>query len=340
MNKINLNSFIYNEQITREDLLSVLKQEDIYSFYIGENIKSGDIINSPFREDNIPSFGFFYHKSGNGILMYNDLATKNCGDFVVFVCKLFNLDYKSALFKICYDFGLSNVEITPEHRNTINKEKIKEVKQVDLKIKSRKWKIYDKKFWNQFGIKKSTLNKYDVFPISYIFFNENIRKADKYSYAYKEIKDNKVSFKIYQPYSEKNKWFNNADFSVHQGYRQLPKKGDLLIITKSLKDVMSIHDVISIPTVALQSESVMIKNKVMEEYKERFKTVICLFDNDDPGKEFSEKFSKKYNILEIFIPNYEGVKDFSDLVKVVGKKKARVVFNRILNKKLNNEIKK
>jgi 5S rRNA maturation endonuclease (ribonuclease M5) len=103
---------------------------------------------------------------------------------------------------------------------------------------------------------------------------------------------------------------------------QLPSKGELLIITKSLKDVMSIHDCLSIPAIGLQSESVMMKDSVMDEYKSRFQKVICLFDNDEAGKKLSANFSEKYNIPHFFVPELPGVTDFSDLVKVTGKDEA------------------
>lgn len=333
-NKINLNSFVYNEQITREDIFNVISQEDIYSFYVGFRIEDGDRINSPLRKDSVPSFGFFYRRDRTGILMYNDLATHDSGDCIIFVCKLFKLDYKDALFKIAYDFNLSKIEITSERKKIINSVKIIDKTPIKIGIKSRNWKSYDAKFWKSFGICKKTLIKYNVIPIQYVFYNGNPTKTDKHAYAYLEFKDNTTTYKIYQPFNKKYKWINNANYSVHQGYSQLPKKGNLLIITKSLKDVMSIRDVVKIPSVALQSESVMIKDTVMDEYKFRFKKVVCLFDNDNAGKKLSSEFVKMYDIEEFFMPNIKNVTDFSDLVKKIGVKKSIEKFNQIFKKVL------
>ena len=80
MEDIDLNSFIFNEQITKEDILKVVSQEDVFTHYIGEPMESGVKINSPLRDDNVPSFAVFYHKSGDGTLMFYDFATKDCGD--------------------------------------------------------------------------------------------------------------------------------------------------------------------------------------------------------------------------------------------------------------------
>ena len=332
MEKINLNSILFNEILTREDILNHISQEDIYSHYIGEKIISGMKINSPLRDDNVPSFGFFYHKNGEGTLMFNDLATKDCGDCFVFVCKFYGLGIKEALRKIAFDFKLSDLEISAEHQKFKKIKKVTQKKVVDIGVKKRQWALQDKTYWTQFGIKKQTLIRYNVTPIQYIFFNKYPIKLDSLAYAYLEFKDKIVSYKIYQPFDKKYKWINNANYTIHQGYTQLPKSGDLLIITKSLKDVMSIYDVMGLFSVGLQSESIMMKSSVMEEYKSRFKKVVCLFDNDKAGKDLSEEFSLTYNIPYFFMPEIEGVTDFSDLVKVIGIEQAKKKFKEEFNK--------
>ncbi len=93
-------------------------------------------------------------------------------------------------------------------------------------------------------------------PIEYVFFNGNAVKTERLAYAYVEFKDEEISYKIYQPYADKkHKWINNANYSVHQGYTQLPSHGDFLIITKSLKDVMSLRDVMGITSVGLRGQN-------------------------------------------------------------------------------------
>jgi len=332
MGKINLNSFIYNEHITKEDIIERVSQEEIYSFYIGEPIVSGVKLNSPLREDNVPSFAIYYHKSKLDTLMYYDFATKESGDCISFVCRLFSLNYKEAIFKIAYDFNLSNIEITSERKKIIESKRIVEKESVNIGIKKRKWLSHDKRFWSSFGITKKTLEKYNVVPVSHVFFNGDAYKAEQYAYAYIEFKDSKVSYKIYQPFSKTFKWINNANYTVHQGYTQLPKTGELLIITKSLKDVMSIRDCMRIPSVGLQSESVMMKESVMNEYKNRFNKVICLFDNDAAGISLSKEFSEAYGVPYILIPKFnERITDFSDMIKEIGKNKGIVEFNKLLN---------
>jgi hypothetical protein len=332
MGEINLNSFVYNDMITKQDLFSALSQEEIFSFYMGETVTHNTLINSPLREDNVPSFAIYYHKNNSGVLMFHDFATGESGDVVIFVLKMFDLSYYEALWKIAYDFKLSNVEVTAERKKIITAKKVKAKELVKIGIKRRKWLSHDATFWKQFGITKRTLEMYNVVPISYVFFNGGASKVDKHAYAYIEYKDGKYTYKIYQPYSKDFKWINNANHSVHQGYTQLPSTYDKFIITKSLKDVMSLRDVMMIPSVGLQSESVMMKDSVMDEYKSRFKKVVCLFDNDAAGIRLSEEFSKRYDVPHIYVPRLnDNVSDFSDLVKEVGLIEAKEIFKGILN---------
>lgn len=320
MGEINLNSIAFNNLITREDLFSLVPQESIYSFYLNEDISALGVYHSPLREDNIPSFALYFHKINRNILMFKDFATNDTGDVVVLVMKMFGLGYKEAIHKIAFDMKLSafNVDATKQVFSGITR--LVEKTRIDLGIKSRPWMIKDRNFWSQFGIHKITLEKFHVYPISHIFYNDTAVKSSDLAYAYVETKDNKTSYKIYQPLEPKiKKWINNADYTVHQGYTQLPKTGDLLIITKSLKDVMSIHDCLGISAIGLQSESVTMKDSVMDEYKSRFKQVICIFDNDDAGVKLSENFTEKYGIPHYYMPKEPEIKDFSDLVKAKGK---------------------
>lgn len=315
MKDINLNSIVFNDLISREDILKHVTQERIYGFYLGEQITTLGVYHSPLREDNIPSFALFFHRVEPNILMFKDFATGDCGDFVAMVRKLFNLSYSEALEKVAFDLGLSNYGVSGT-KQTVNYTKITQKQKVELGIKIRPWEILDKQFWKPFGIKKSTLEKFNVFPISHVFYNSNAVKVSKHAYVYAERKDNKLTYKIYQPFEDKlKKWINNANYSVHQGYTQLPKSGELLIITKSLKDVMSLHDVVGVSAIGLQSESVMMKDSVMDEYKSRFKKVVCLFDNDDAGTKLAKEFSKRYGVPYFFVLPIAKSKDFSDFVK-------------------------
>lgn len=201
----------------------------------------------------------------------------------------------------------------------------------DLGKKARDWNLHDIKYWSQFGIDIETLEKYNVAPISYLFIGGRPIHADKYAYCFTEYKDGRETYKIYQPFSEKYKWINNHNDSVWQGWSMLPKEGDQLIITKSLKDVMSITNVLGIPAISLQAESIKPKNHIIHELEDRFKTIYLLYDNDfdkeiNWGQNFAEELCKNYKFINLMIPSSFESKDFSDLVKNYGAKNAKEIW--------------
>ena len=322
---INLNDIKY-EKITKEDLFKKFSEYDIFRYYIGD-FELGQTYCSPLRrDDKIPSFNIF-HSNRHGCLLFKDFAGKR-GDCIILVQELYSLcSYQDAINRIYHDMSLGN-SISIDPKITTHKS----IKlEYELKIVSRNWQIRDANFWTQFHISKPTLIRYNVIPIKGYYHNDRYIETKDIAYAYLEYKDNNLTYKIYRPLADKTKkWRNNNPFGVHQGYRQLANSGDLMIITKSLKDVMAIWENVSIPTIAVQSETCFIKDTVVDEYKFRFDRVLTLFDNDRQGKEQADSYQKLYDIYPIFIPEQYGVKDFSDLIKQVGISKAIQILKDLL----------
>jgi hypothetical protein len=193
----------------------------------------------------------------------------------------------------------------------------------DIKIVAREWESRDFNYWKQFGISQPTLDRFHVVPIKGYYHNKFYVPTDNIAYAYIEFKDNKLSYKIYRPTAPRTKkWRNTHEFTVHQGYRQLPLKGQILIITKSLKDVMSLYECAKIPSIGVQSETCFIKQKVVDEYLFRFDEVFTLFDNDEQGLKQASAYYRMYEIPALFIPIDYNCKDFSDLVNDTGRVRA------------------
>ena len=113
----------------------------------------------------------------------------------------------------------------------------------------------------------------------------------------------------------------------------LPKSGgDLIIIQKSLKDVMLLYE-FGIPSVAPNSENVFLSDEKLMKLKSKFKRIIVWYDNDTPGKAYLEKIKKEHPELDYFyIPEDFKEKDFSDFYKKYGKDEATKFLNKyILN---------
>ena len=144
------------------------------------------------------------------------------------------------------------------------------------------WTYADMGYWSMYHIGQKTLEKFNVSSIKYYLCNgivKGIYKDTNPMYAYKVFNN----FKIYRPLADKyTKWRNNLSQDDIQGWEQLPKKGDILIITKSLKDVMCLHEM-GIPAISPSSESTFISDTALEALKKRFKRILVCFDRDNAG---------------------------------------------------------
>jgi len=333
LGSIDLNQ-IGKPYITKDLLFQEVSDENIFRYYI-KDLQIGKIMHSPLREDKNPSFGVYVAKPQNE-LFYKDFAL-GAGDCIKFVSELLHLSYYEALSQIALDFGLENKYTLSKG---LNKSPVKGVynksisKDYSLKSKvinvtAREWKQRDINFWKQFGISLKILEAYNVFPIKWLFINDEVYNVDRLAYAFMENKDDIITYKIYQPYS-KYKWISNQDKSIHQGYKQLPDSGEMLIITKSRKDVMSLCAVMEIPAIGIQSESIIIKESVLQEYKDRFKKIYVLFDNDSAGITLAFRYKSLFNIPILVIPSKYGCKDFSDLVKKYGVEESKEIFKELI----------
>lgn len=326
---INLNK----EQANKQSVLKYIKDIDIYRFYTKKEVVLGGNISSPFRVDSNPSFGYFI---ADNEILYKDFVLGG-GDCIKFVETLFNINYVEALGKICVDFNLSQHlyhKQMPKTEEEYDPSKYEDRSKVvsssssfRLRKKERDWKMHDIYFWRLFGISVDILEKYNVKPLDYIFLNNQIVKAEKFSYCFKEYKDGLETYKIYQPYSKDYKWLSNHNYSVWQGWNQLPKNGENLIITKSLKDVMSIVSTTEYSAVSLQGESVYPKDHIIEELQNRFKAIWLLYDNDydktvNWGQKFANNLVDKYRFFNLVIDSEYECKDYSDLIKKIGVEKS------------------
>ena len=295
--------------ITLDYILSKVTEYDIYARYIGQ-FKIGFIYNSPFREDKNPSFGIFRSRK-SGKLLFKDHGNGECGDVIKFVELYTGLtNYNDILNRIITDMSITN--------NT----KLKSIKQYESKdtvigVVRQDWTDVDKQYWSQFGITKETLIKFNVSSIKYYLCDgivKGIYKDNNPMYAYK-VYDH---FKIYRPLADKyTKWRNNlAPYDI-QGYEQLPEKGDLLIITKSLKDVMCLYEM-GYTAISPSSESTFLTPDIIDALKRRFKRILICFDRDIPGVKNMRKISLKTGLNGFLVHKKWKAKDISDAVKLNG----------------------
>ena len=326
--------------VSLDDILSKVTEADILSYYLGVT-EVPCIINSPLRQDRRPSFGLY---STDGIrIFYIDLATKDSGGLFDLLGHMWGTDYISTLTRVNEDIskfcGGANIHsYTPcavRSTNSYNKD-------TDLQCKVRDWRDYDIEYWASYGITLEWLKYAEVYPISHkIIIKDGHRYvfgADKYAYAYVEHKEGKVTLKIYQPFNKAGyKWSSNVDRSVWSLWTKIPKYGNNLILSSSVKDCLNIMCNLGIPSICLQGEGYLPKPQIMKELKSRYKNIIIFFDNDfnnpsNPGHNDAKRLSEEYNLKMIEIPKEYESKDPSDLYKNHGKE----VYLKIMNEILEN----
>lgn len=293
--------------ITLDYILSKVSEYDIYAHYLGQ-FKVGAIYNSPFRKDKNPSFGIYYSKRTKQLL-FKDHGTGECGNVVKFVSLYTGLtNYNDILKDI-----VKQLNITTDTKLDSSKQYIPSSETV-IGIVRQKFTSTDINYWSQFNISEKTLKKFNVNSIKYYLCNgivKGIYKEDNPMYAYKVYNN----FKIYRPLADKyTKWRNNLTEYDIQGYAQLPSKGDTLIITKSMKDVMCLYEM-GIPAISPSSESTFIPNNILEGLKKRFKRIIILFDRDNAGVKYLRKMSLKTGLEGLLVHKKFKAKDISDAIK-------------------------
>jgi hypothetical protein len=309
--------------LSLDEILKHTTEYDIYSYYLGSKFDVGKIMSSPFRQDLKPSFGIFKDKSSPALL-WKDQATGETGNVITFVKKVKELYHtKQALKQIWTNVILGKLETTKRGKEIT--EIYRSVRTI-ISVKRRNFSETDYVYWGKYGVSRDTLDLYEVSPIQFFWIND-MQQNFQYTkdcpmYAYK-IFD---KFKIYRPLSKlkRDKWRTNCSTIDLQGYEQLQQSGDLLIITKSLKDVMVLHE-LGYTSIALQCENDNLSKTILTDLQNRFKHIVVFFDNDRPGIEASEKLCIKHNLKQITLDSslqtiYQ-IKDISDYFAVWGRTK-------------------
>lgn len=314
----------FRPKITKEFLLSKINQESIMQYYTGQDVNSKKLFTSVLRKDNHVTCSFY--KSKSGILYMHDFATNEHLDCWNIVMQLYNCNYYDALNIIAQDFGF--VEGT--HKNVSPPKLVNDLKETEsskIQVQIKDFTEKELEWWNQFGISKKLLKKYHVFSLQHVFLNGQLRFTSSeqcpiYGYYFGKDKNHEEKWKIYFPMRQEFRFLNNVSKKTLQGYHQLPKTGDLLVITKSMKDCISLYG-FGIPACAPNSETLFVNDKQLEEFKQRFKHILVVYDQDKPGKHNMWLIRKQHPELNFFTMPKDLAKDFTDSVQLVGVDKMR-----------------
>lgn len=324
-------SLYINQSLNKNIILSHITEEQIFSFYIGNIVKSNKLFCSKLRVDKNPTCSFYRNK--NGTLIYKDFATNQNLNCFEYVKELFHCDYFTALDIIANDFNIVNNPQINKNKGKIisNNFRINEKEISRLQVEIKDFSELELNWWSKFGITLDILKKFNVYSCKHVFLNGQIiaksqQSCPIYGYYGGKIKKNSEKielWKCYFPTRREYRFLGNYPSKKLQGYEQLPKTGKLCVITKSMKDCLTLYS-LGFNACAPNSETVIPSETIIKDLKSRFKYVIALWDNDYTGITFLNKFKKKYpELLYTWIPRKYNAKDISDYYKLWGKKKTQ-----------------
>lgn len=309
-------------QITKKFLLEQHSQETYLEYYLGIPVKKG-LFCSPLREDNSPTCSFYRNKAGD--IIFKDFSGQFYGNFINVVMYKYSCSYYKALQIIANDFGFINrPKLVKTPRPIKESETVfKESGPSQIRIEVQDFSDEELQWWEKYGITKSTLKKFSVYSCKTVFLNGSYfvssTKNQKIFGYYRGKDANGIElWRIYFPGRTSFKFLSNWRASMLQGVKQLPKTGDLLVVTKSMKDVMCLYS-LGITAIAPNSENLFLSEAQFEKLRSRFKHIIVFYDNDLPGIINMQKIRKKFNVLCFWIPRKYGAKDISDFYVKYGR---------------------
>lgn len=315
--------FSFQPKITKELILSRFSEEQLMEYYLHIPVKKG-LFRSPLRRDKQPTCSFYRNKSGT--LIFKDFATGQHLNIFDVVQTIFRCNYFDSLRIIANDFGI--VRDNALHKNpgkiNLNPIKIKDKEISKIQIEVQEFTDSELKWWGKYGISKDILNRFNVYSCKYIFLNDQLFAESQqhcpiFGYYGKKYQGLEL-WRCYFPKRTSFRFITNWPSKKIQGYDQLPKKGKLLVITKSMKDSMCLYSC-GITACAPNSENLFIPDKVLEDLKNRFENIVVLYDNDRPGLYNMAKIRKEHpELTYVFIPKRYGSKDISDFYKDHGRK--------------------
>ena len=315
--------FSFQPKITKELILSRFSEEQLMEYYLHIPVKKG-LFRSPLRRDKQPTCSFYRNKSGT--LIFKDFATGQHLNVFDVVQSIFRCDYFESIRIIANDFGI--VRDNTLHKNpgkiNLNPIKIKDKEISKIQIEVQEFTDGELKWWGKYGISKDILKRFNVYSCKHVFLNDQLFAESQqhcpiFGYYGKKYQGLEL-WRCYFPKRTSFRFITNWPSKKIQGYDQLPKKGKLLVITKSMKDSMCLYSC-GITACAPNSENLFISDKVLEDLKSRFKNIVVLYDNDRPGLYNMAKIRREHpELTYVFIPKRYGSKDISDFYKDHGRK--------------------
>lgn len=288
---------------TKKDILDLVSEYDILTHHLGFTPRVGSLYISPLRKDSNPSFGIFRARNGN--LLFKDLGTGESGNCFKLVCLLENISSRN-IYEYLYK------QYTKTKRSKPKAVKVKEIPKGRTEIVVEKMPFTKKglKFWSDLGVTEATLNHFKISEIRRFWVNGRMcgYASEKYPMFNYDVYDHN---KIYRPYNKEKRFFTNCSMFDIQGWEQLDYTKDMVIITKSLKDLAYLYE-LGYTAIAPNGEGHAIPKKALDHLRKNFKYIIVFYDKDVAGITNTRKLIKANSDFGFIFTPDRTAKDITD----------------------------
>ena len=256
-----------------------------------------------------------------------------CGDFISVVMFKYNCSYYKALQIIANDFNIISSKYLIKNKPLIkySNTKFEITKDAAIQVEIKDFEQYELDWWARYGITEDILKKFKVYSCKNVFLNGELfhtYKPGQYMFGYYGGNRNGCErWKFYLPKNTKYKWLSNWKSLYIQGAHMMPKNGEYLVITKSMKDTMTLFS-IGIPSISPMSETCFLTDSQYNKIIHKFDKVILFMDNDYTGICQMNKIRKSHpELYTCWIPRNKNAKDISDFYKLYGRDKTIELIN-------------
>lgn len=313
------------------ELKQLCDQHDPWPLFerlIGQELRPGKMIKSPFRDDDKhPSFGVY--RGHDGKTRFKDFAG-HYGDIYEFIMQWNDVTWKQAV-----EYVASMLEIRPSITplpKSVRQQAFRPV-QIERPAKCeffpRSWRAEDYLFWRRWNIDIYVLEHYGVAACS-VF---NMVNAEDKEMRWRDggpadplyVYRIGPHLKLYRPYApnKSGRYIGNTNRDDIFGIGLLrPDSEEPTVITAGQKDALTMVSNFSARAIAFNSESLVPDQNTMLGIAKRSSRVFCLYDNDPTGFKYSSKLCAGYPFITR-IPFEEfafGRKDVSDMVEAKDRK--------------------
>lgn len=319
---MNMDFFLMGE----DEILEEVDEYLLYVFYLGFQpelrVRYKSPVREPGNEDVNASWSLFHNTTRlSREYAWKDSGTGEFGDIFKLVMMILKCKNKAtALEQIKQDFlfgkgtELARQGISPP----------KEVDPSCIRIKSRAFDHEDLTWWMAHtGASQQTLDYFNVKRLKYYWMTKSQNTpsfpGDR-CYAYR-IYDH---YQLYFPHRDRDRRFRNDFTEAHLlGFCQLKYQRDTLIITKSMKDIITLYS-LGFEAVSPRGENTPISQKFIEFLKTKYKYIFTLFDNDGKHRAWA------YDCPSIEIPLSTGQKDASDHYLAYGHESTQILITNLI----------